>query len=376
MLSSVAIVCLALGIWATSAITSLVYALWVDPYPYRDSNRLLNLGFVNTQGRDGTMWYSLADYIELNHDTNTLEVVAGRDGMNAVVTSGLPESVSVVLFTPNAFNHFGVPAMIGRTWTPRDIPQPGAPPAVAVLSYLFWTRHFNGQPVIGRTIELNRKPYTILGVVPPRFTWNDADVYIPLAVTPDPKHFIALMTHVRKGIGLKAVDAELQGMTERFARRNPNGYPKNGFRMRVQTLNDFLLRRFGGTLKVLMAAVALLLLIGCANVSILLLARAVRDFGPDRNSVRHGARLPPGRYGRCACHAEWNSWIVRRARGQTAGGADCCGNCADDCASHWRFGGHSQLPCARACTARIPTRKRAVAERRYSTRALRFLGIA
>src|SRR6185437_15852103 len=84
-----------------------------------------------------------------------------------------------------------------------------------------------------------------------------------------------LMTHVRKGIGLKAVDAELQGMTERFARRNPNGYPKNGFRMRVQTLNDFLLRRFGGTLKVLMAAVALLLLIGCANVSILLLARAI-----------------------------------------------------------------------------------------------------
>ena len=275
MFSAVAIVCLALGIGATSAITSLVYALWVDPYPYRDSNRLLNLGFVNPQGRDGTMWYSLADYIELNHDTKTLEDVAGRDGMSAVVTSGLPESVSVVLFTPNAFDHFGVPAMIGRTWTPRDIPQPGAPPAVAVLSYLFWTRHFNSQPnVIGRRLELNRKPYTILGVVPPRFTWNDADVYIPLAVTPDPKHFIALMTHVRKGIGLKAVDAELQAMTDRFARRNPNGYPKNGFRMRVQTLNDFLLRRFGGTLKVLMAAVALLLLIGCANVSILLLARA------------------------------------------------------------------------------------------------------
>lgn len=201
MFSSVAILCLALGIGATSAITSLVYALWVDPYPYRDANRILNLSFVNPAGRDGTMSYSLADYIELKRATKTLENVAARDYMTAVVTSGLPESVSVVLFTPNAFDHFGVPAMIGRTWTPKDILQPGAPPDVAVLSYLFWTRHFSSQlGVIGRTIELNRKPYTILGVVPPRFTWNDADVYIPFAVTPDPKHFVPLMTHVRKGL--------------------------------------------------------------------------------------------------------------------------------------------------------------------------------
>jgi ABC-type lipoprotein release transport system permease subunit len=70
------------------------------------------------------------------------------------------------------------------------------------------------------------------------------------------------------------VNAELQAITQRFAARDPNNYPKAGFRMRVQTLNDFLLQRFGGTLKVLTAAVGLLLLIGCANVSILLLARA------------------------------------------------------------------------------------------------------
>ena len=273
--SSVAILCLALGIGASSAMSSLVYALWVDPYPYRDSNRLLNLSFVNQQGRNGTMGYSLADYLELRRSTKTLEDIAARDGMNAVVTSGLPESVRVVLFTPNAFDHFGVPSTMGRTWTPKDIPQPGAPPAVAVLSYLFWTRHFNADRAIaGRTIELNRQPYTILGVVPPRFTWNDADIYIPMSVTPDPKRFVALMTHVKKGVGLEPVNAELQAITQRFAARSPNNYPKTGFRMRVQTLNDFLLQRFGGTLKVLMAAVGLLLIIGCANVSILLLARA------------------------------------------------------------------------------------------------------
>jgi predicted permease len=144
-----------------------------------------------------------------------------------------------------------------------------------VLSYQFWTRHFNGdRAIVGRTIELNRQPYTILGVVPPRFTWNDADVYLPMSVTPDPRRSVALMTHVKEGVSLDAVNAELQAITQRFAARSPNNYPKAGFRMKVQTLNDFLLQRFGGTLKVLTAAVGLLLLIGCANVSMLLLARA------------------------------------------------------------------------------------------------------
>jgi predicted permease len=272
--SSVAILCLALGIGATSAMSSLVYALWVDPYPYRDSNRLLNFSFVNQQGRNGTMQYSLADYLELQPSAKTVEDIAARDGMNAVVTSGLPESVRVVLFSPNAFDHFGVPAMIGRTWTPNDMPQPDAPPPFAVLSYLFWSRHFNADRAIaGRTIELNHQPYTILGVVPPRFTWNDADIYLPMAITPDTKHFVALMTHVKKGFSLDAVSGELQAITQSFAARSPNNYPKS-FRMKVQTLNDFLLQRFGGTLKVLMVAVGLLLVIGCANVSVLLLARA------------------------------------------------------------------------------------------------------
>jgi hypothetical protein len=146
--SAVAILSLALGIGASSAMSSLVYALWVDPYPYRDSNRVLNLSFVNQQGRNGTVEYSLADYLELQESTKTLEEIAARHGMNAVVTSGLPESVRVVRFTSNAFDHFGVPAMIGRTWTPRDMPQPGSPPSIAVLSYLFWTRHFNADRTI------------------------------------------------------------------------------------------------------------------------------------------------------------------------------------------------------------------------------------
>ncbi len=275
--SLIAILCLAVGIGAGSAMFSLIYALWVDPYPYRDAGRMLNFSFVDQQGREGTMAYSLADYLDLKRSASTLEDVAAREGngRKAVVTSGLPESVNLVLFSPNSFDYFGVPAMLGRTWHPNDIPQPAAPPRIAVLSYLFWTRYFNSdRGIVGKTIDVDRQPYTIIGVAPPRFTWNDADVYIPLAITPDPKHFVLLMAHVKKGIRLDAVDSELQSITERFARRSPENYPKGRFRMRVQTLNDYLLSRFGQTLKILMAAVILLLFISCANVSILLLARA------------------------------------------------------------------------------------------------------
>src|SRR5258708_13704367 len=98
--SSVAILCLALGIGASSAMSSLIYALWVDPYPYRDSNRLLNLSFVNQEGRNGTMWHSLADYLELQRSAATLAEIAPRHGMNAAVTSGLPETVRPRPFTP------------------------------------------------------------------------------------------------------------------------------------------------------------------------------------------------------------------------------------------------------------------------------------
>src|SRR3954468_14799441 len=105
--SAVAILSLALGIGASSAMFSLIYALWVDPYPYRDADRLINLTFTGKEGRQGTMSYSLADYLVLQGRSTTLEQIAARDGRNAVVTSGLAESVRAVLFTPNAFEHFG-----------------------------------------------------------------------------------------------------------------------------------------------------------------------------------------------------------------------------------------------------------------------------
>lgn len=273
--TAAAVLSLALGIGASSAIFSLVYAVLFDPYPYRDSDRIINIGFSDRQREHGTLAYTISDFLEIQRNTKTLEDVAARDQYPMIATGGLPETVSGVSFSPNAFEHFGVPAMLGRTFSPSDIPAPQAPPRIAVLSYLFWRRHFNSDPnVVGKRIELDHNLYTILGVVPPRFTWNDADVYVPLALEPDPHRVYPLMAHVKRGVSLQAVDAELQPMTEQFAKRNPDAYPRNGFKIHVKTLNDFLLGRFRGTLLILMTAVGLLLLIACGNVSILLLARA------------------------------------------------------------------------------------------------------
>jgi predicted permease len=272
--SMVAILSLALGIGASSAIFSLVYAVLLDPYPYRDSDRIIAPTFTERVESGSRVWYSVPDFLDIQKNSKTLENGFLADFRSFVVTGGLPEQIRGLAYSPNAFDFMGVPALLGRTFGPADIPVAAAPPNIGVISYLFWQRHFQGDPgIVGKTVELNHQPYTILGVAPPRYTWNDADIYVPLPMTPDARRPLELMARMKPGVSPAAVNAELQVMTERFAKQTPDVYPKE-FKMNVQRLNDWLLGKFQGTLLILLAAVGLLLLIACGNVSILLLARA------------------------------------------------------------------------------------------------------
>jgi hypothetical protein len=211
--AATAILSLALGIGASSAIFSLVYALWFDPYPYRDPGRLLHMGFLTANGHKDSLHISLADYLEIQPLVKTLDSLAVSDQREFVTTSGLPESLKGILFSPGAFNDLGVPALLGRTFEPADLAQPAAPPRVAVLGYLFWQRHYSAdRNVIGKTLELDHEPYTITGVMPPRFTWGDADVYTPLPMIPDPKTFVSLIPRIKTGTSLAAVNAEFQAI--------------------------------------------------------------------------------------------------------------------------------------------------------------------
>jgi predicted permease len=198
-----------------------------------------------------------------------------EDDWSLTVTGhDLPEDVQGVYLTSNAFNFFGVPPALGRGLIPSDAIDGQEPQPVAVLSYKFWRRHFNGDPaVLGQTLQLVRKNYTIVGVAAPRFTWGDGDVYLPQKVTQNPTKAFYVGIRLKPGVPHKTANAALQPLIEQFAKETPKHFPTSQFTFRVVGLNEQFVRELGGTLNLLFTAVALLLAIGCGNVSILLLAR-------------------------------------------------------------------------------------------------------
>ena len=198
------------------------------------------------------------------------------DDWNLTVTgSDLPEDVQGQYVTSNTFQFMGVPAALGRGLQPSDAIDGQDPQPVVVLSHAFWQRHFNGDTgVVGKTIQLMRKDYTIVGVAASRFTWGDADVYLPLKVTGDQVKSYGPEIRLKPGVTHAQAAAALQPLIDEFKKEKPDFFPKEAAKLQIEGLNDNFIRQLGGTLYLLFGSVALLLLIGCGNVSILLLARA------------------------------------------------------------------------------------------------------
>src|SRR5262252_1283602 len=273
-LALTAILSLALGIGATTAVFSVIYALLVNPYPYKAADRMAHLIVLNEKGED--WWVELTGpQLKLVGQAKCIESIAATWGTWNLTTTDeeLPEDVPSVDMTANAFIHFGVPALLGRTLLPSDAPEGQDPEPVAVLSYSFWQRHFNGDPAaVGRKIQLVHKTYTIVGVMPSRFTWQDADVYLPLKLPGGPNDVYDPTIRLRPGFTQEAANSELQALLEEFAKETPTHFPKK-FRVHLKGLNDQFVEHLGHSLFLLFGAVGLLLVIGCANVSILLLAR-------------------------------------------------------------------------------------------------------
>lgn len=268
-----AILSLALGISATTSVFSVVYGVLVNPYPYAHSERMVHLVVIDQAGTE--QWPNLTGpQIELFRQTHAVESLAADDDWDLVTTGkDVPEDVEACSFTPNIGTHMGVPTMLGRGILPSDAPPGQDPQPVAVLAYDFWRRHYGGDPdIVGKRIELAHKSYTIVGVMPERFTWNDADVYLPLRLTQDPVKAYFPMILLKPGVSHEAANGEFQSLLQQLA-KDPHWHGPKQFHTRVQGLNDQFVKRLGSTLGLLFAAVALLLLIGCGNVSILLLAR-------------------------------------------------------------------------------------------------------
>jgi predicted permease len=266
-----AVLSLMLGIGATTAIFSVIYGVLLDPYPYKDNDRMVHVDLLDKSNRGPLLMVSGIGLQQLKQTSSVEDVFLQQDQTQNLTGAEIPISVNVGMYSANLFEYMGVPPVLGREFTTADAPN-GKPEPVAVLSYLFWQRQYGGsRDVPGKTIELDRKVYTIIGVVPPRFTWGDSDVYLPAAPTADPHDYWMSFVRLKPNTPFKKAEGEFQVLADSLAKLDKN-YPQERH-VKIVTLNEQVLGKFAGTLVLLFGAVIALLIIGCANVSILLLAR-------------------------------------------------------------------------------------------------------
>ncbi|WP_158748101.1 ABC transporter permease [Acidobacterium sp. S8] len=280
--SAVAILSLALGIGATTAMFSLIYAVLIHPFPYAGADRIMNPALVNEDRPDERRWFAMyRSQFETFAKGKSIESLLGFRAVNTELTGNdLPEDVSALYVTENAGTFFGVNPLLGRSLQPSDAQGGGQP--VAVLNYKFWQRHFRGDPtVIGRFLKLDNANYNIVGVMPRGFAFNDTtgvgDVYLPISllhdtVNPPVRWPYIPWVKLKAGISPVEASAELNVLVHQFAKENPHPFPKK-FHLQLQPIIVPYEQNTGHTLTLLLAGVLLLLAIGCANCSILLLAR-------------------------------------------------------------------------------------------------------
>ena len=269
-----AVVILTVGIAASTGLFAVLDVLVLHPLPYTGADRLARVQLVSSSGRPRPATVTTEEFLALRRVPTLDAAYVGDSFTKSLEGAEFPESVSTASYTGNALSVLGVRTLIGRVFTEADAPIGMPPQRVALLSQQFWQRHFAGQPtVIGQTLRLTGEPFAVIGVVPSESVADVTDIVLPLAMTFDPKERWPVTVRVKADASLTAAEAELQQLYQRFAETRPNDFSR-GFRVHLRRLLD---EERGSTyvpiVIVLFAAAALLLLIGCVNVTILLFAR-------------------------------------------------------------------------------------------------------
>lgn len=266
------ILSLAFGIGATVSVFSVIYGVLMHPFPYANVDRLANLSIRDPHGNIFDAMFTGPQLHELRNVRAFDGIATWRQANLTLTGHDIPEIVVAFYGIGDTFPTLGVPALLGRNPAPSDSPDGQEPQPVVMLHYRFWQRHLQGDPaVIGKSLELAHKKYTIVGITRPNFTWGwGADVYLPQEIGRDKGSGVVVLLH--PGVSLATVDAELQPLLDRFAQERPGSFPRS-FKVDVRLLSFETTRNMGATLYLLFGAVAMLLVIGCANVSILLLAK-------------------------------------------------------------------------------------------------------
>src|SRR5687768_11362823 len=282
--AALAILTIGLGIGANSAIFSVINGVVRKPLAYPGSEKLM---FITSQFRNmnfDRFWVSPPEYFEFRERTKAFaHVGAYTTGAMNVSGGEQPERVNAAFITANMFDVLGVKPMRGQPFT-AEHDLPNADPVVLV-SYEFWQRGFGGdQAIVGKRVEIQGQQRTILGVMPPNFDLHDAraQLWVPLGLNPNNRsnrgsHFLYLVGRLAPGISEPQAEAELTGMMRNWAQQpGAAGHAPNDstHRMNIVPLQEDVIGNVKRALWVLQGAVLLVLLIACANVANLLLARA------------------------------------------------------------------------------------------------------
>jgi putative ABC transport system permease protein len=273
---AVSVLSLMLGIGATTAIFSVIYGVIISPYPYAKPGEIWSPEVRALEGRGGH-GYLLDELPALKQIPAFADVMA--TSIETVLLTGefAPESFNGVLLTGNAFNFLGVPPVIGRTIQPSDVHPNGDVDPVVVLSHRLWLRLFEGNPsALGRTMRLNGRQFTIIGVMPPRFGWyGNAAFWIPLSPTRTDVPFMAPIVRLTPGTTREVAEQQLKAANARLAAEHPDRFPQRGYSTALRNYLDVTVAsgEMRTSLNLLLGGVAFLLLIACANVANLQLAR-------------------------------------------------------------------------------------------------------
>ncbi len=286
--SLAAILTLALGIGANAAIFSLVYGVLLRPLPYQSGGQLVVLHQQNTKAAIPDISFSAKELTDYRQQSHTLEGIVEHHTMVFLLNDGSKaERVQSAVVSGNFFDVLGVKPILGRTFIDAD-DQMGAAPVI-VLSYKYWQEHRGGDPnIVGKVYDMNSKPHTVIGVLPPIPQYpNESDLYMTAVQCPtrSSERFKANrkarmmigFARLKPGVTLPQAQADLSVVAHQIQDANPEVYsPKSGYSLSAISLRDDLTHNARTTFFVLLAGAGFVLLIACANVANLMLARLLR----------------------------------------------------------------------------------------------------
>ncbi len=288
-----ALLSIALGIGANTAIFSVAHALLLTPLPYQDADRLAILWNRSPGLGIDADWFSTAQYFDIKTAHGSLEEVAIAIGGNDNLTGdgAEPERIGTIRMSSNLLPMLGARPAIGRLLTSAE-DVPGAR-GVAIISDGTWRRRYGADPhIVGRRLVINGEPYDIAGVLEASFSLprevmptlngaEDAEIILPLPLGPDApsirgREDYNILAKLKPGVGLGEAQAEMDALTARLRRDHPAEYPPNGgLTFSIVPLQEQVVGDVRRSVIVLMASVGFVLLIACANVANLMLSRAL-----------------------------------------------------------------------------------------------------